>query len=170
MPTKYTREDFRDHVAGERPYLRVSREPSPPVAHKLRKPGFMLLLTLSAIIIVLVLGNSMAKMAEYHGQPKVHGQGIIASKEIEKLTRYTLGIKSREHLIRKMQPGCGRCHSAGMRSKYGLIPLRVIRLWLRPLNIRRQRNLPCFFEMFNYIRYVKLHMPAPIFQYFVYAC
>jgi hypothetical protein len=84
MPTKYTREDFRDHVAGERPYLRVSREPSPPVAHKLRKPGFMLLLTLSAIIIVLVLGNSMAKMAEYHGQPKVHGQGIIASKEIEK--------------------------------------------------------------------------------------
>ena len=83
MPTKYNREDFREHVTEERPYLRVSREPSPPVAQKLRKPGFMLLVTLSAIIVVLVLGNSMAKVAEFYGQPEREGKGIIVSKEID---------------------------------------------------------------------------------------
>lgn len=84
MPTKYHREDFRDHVTETRPYLRVAREPGPPVAQKLRNPGFLLLVTLSAIIVVLVLGNSMAKMAEYYGQPEIEGKGIIVSKEIEK--------------------------------------------------------------------------------------
>jgi hypothetical protein len=84
MPIKFTREDFRDHVAEERPYLRVSREPSPPVAQRLRKPGFILLVTLSAIIVVLALGNSMAKLAEYYGQPEIEGEAIIALKEIEK--------------------------------------------------------------------------------------
>ncbi|MEA3366378.1 MAG: hypothetical protein U9Q79_12125, partial [Candidatus Hydrogenedentes bacterium] len=63
---------------------RVSREPSPPVAKRLRKPGFILLVSLSAIIVVLALGNSMAKLAEYYGQPEIEGEAIIASKEIEK--------------------------------------------------------------------------------------
>ncbi|MFO7975595.1 MAG: hypothetical protein R6V12_13270 [Candidatus Hydrogenedentota bacterium] len=83
MPTKFTRGNFRNHMAEERPYLRVTREPSPPVTQRIRKPGFMLLITLSAIIVVLVLGNSIAKMTEYYGQPEIEGQGIITSKEVE---------------------------------------------------------------------------------------
>ena len=84
MPTKYQRQDFRDHVAEEHPYLRVSRAPAPPVAQKLRSPGFMLLVSVSAIIVVLLLGNAITKMTEYRGQPEIEGKGVIVSKRLEK--------------------------------------------------------------------------------------
>ncbi|HOF39396.1 MAG TPA: hypothetical protein PLD73_04925 [Candidatus Hydrogenedentes bacterium] len=83
MPTKYQRQDFREHVAQEHPYLRVARAPGPEVARRLRSPGFMFLFTLSAIIVVLLLGNALSKMAEFRGQPEINGQGVIVSKRLE---------------------------------------------------------------------------------------
>ncbi len=83
MPTKYSREDFREHLAEKHPYLRAGGEASPPVAQRLRTPGFMMLVTLSAIIVVLVLGNSMGNLAEYYGQPEREGLALIVSKEVE---------------------------------------------------------------------------------------
>jgi hypothetical protein len=83
VPTKYNREDFRDYVGDQHPHLRVSREPGPPVAKKMRKPGFMLVLTVTAIIVVLTLGSALGRMAAYYGQPVVEGSGVIADKTVE---------------------------------------------------------------------------------------
>ncbi|HOD49630.1 MAG TPA: hypothetical protein PKY01_05805 [Candidatus Hydrogenedentes bacterium] len=83
MPTKYHRQSFRDHVAEQHPYLRVSRTSAPPVAEKVRRPGYMLTASICAIIAVLLLGNALAKISEYYGQPEIKGKGVIVSKRLE---------------------------------------------------------------------------------------
>ncbi|MGI6461003.1 MAG: hypothetical protein ACOX5J_13090 [Candidatus Hydrogenedentales bacterium] len=83
MPTKYKRQDFREHVTQEHPYLRVARAPAPRVARRLRSPGFMLLFVVCTIIVVLLLGNAFSKMAEFRGQPEINGEGVIVSKRLE---------------------------------------------------------------------------------------
>ena len=92
MPTKYHRQSFRDHVAEQHPYLRVSRTSAPPVAEKVRRPGYMLTASICAIIAVLLLGNALAKISEYYGQPEIKGNSHVFQKLEEAGTRRTIVV------------------------------------------------------------------------------
>src|SRR5205085_11776750 len=50
-----------------------------------------------------------------------------------------------QDLRSKMQSGCGRSDGAGLTSKYSLVSLTIL-FSIRPLDIRRQRNVADLFE------------------------